>query len=416
MNKTKLRIAITGATGLLGRNLLFEFIKQQISSLDKMEIFVLGRGKDDLEIKGRFEDILLNDGLAYIDGERSQVDKVFAYHHYNIKYINLDLAIDGLGISQDDYKELASGPINLFFHIAAMTDFRSTPEVAFALKKTNVEGTKQILKLISAINVKEFIYVGTAYSCGMIAGEILPDYVNPERNFRNPYEATKTDAEMVVRMFANKNKSIRFRYFKPSTISGRLIEKPLGAINKFDVFYSWAGFFLRLKIRELRDWAKRYDVPFNADIRVFYNTVSGLNIVPADYAAKVIYQVCMQNTEGNSFHLVNDNETPHTMYIQAMLKTINFTGVIQANEVPENMNRLEQLYYKTVGSVFTPYIISNPMFFDTQNIKKIMSNANVTCPRVNFDNFSILMNYAKEHNFGLAEKRSLRLSAVSNIG
>ena len=190
----------------------------------------------------------------------------------------------------------------------------------------------------------------------------------------------------------------------------------MAPINKFDVFYSWAGFFLRVKVRGIKEWGRRYSDSFSADMRVFYNMDSGLNIVPADYAAKVMYQICMQSAEGESYHLVNDYETPHRIYIPIMLKTINFDGVVQVNAVPENMNKIEQLYYKTVGSVFTPYIVSGPMLFNTQNIKKVMMKAGVACPRVNSDNFSILINYAKGLDFGLTEKRSLRLSAASNIG
>lgn len=408
MIKNKIRVAITGATGLLGRNLLFEFIKQHISSLDNLDIFVLGRGKNDLEIKGRFEDILLTDGLLYVGGGAIQRDSINAYHDDKIKYINLDLSINGLGISREDYGYLAEKPIDLFFHIAAMTDFRNTPEVARALTRVNVEGTRQMLKLISAIKIKEFAYIGTAYSCGTTSGEILPDYINTEKTFRNPYEATKTEAEIMVREFAKSNKSIRFRYFRPSTISGRLIEKPLGAINKFDVFYSWAGFFLRLKTKEIKDWDARYSASFSADMRILYSVTSGLNIVPADYAAKIMYQVCLQDTEGESYHLVNDHETPHKIYIPIMLQAINFNGVVQVGSLPDRMNKLEQLYYKTVGSVFTPYIISDPMLFDTRNIKKTMGRSGIACPAVNLSNFSILMNYAKERDFGLAEKRSLQ--------
>ncbi|MCX5680526.1 MAG: SDR family oxidoreductase [Candidatus Omnitrophica bacterium] len=415
MEKSKIRIAITGATGLLGRNLLFEYIKQQVSNLDGIEIFVLGRGKDDLEIKGRFEDILLTDGLLYIYGDRSQTDRIRDYNESRIKYINMDLSIDGLGISQEDYDQLAAKPINIFFHVAAMTDFRNTPEVAFALKRINVEGTLQILKLISAIRVKEFVYVGTAYSCGMAAGKILPNDVNLKQEFRNPYEFSKTEAEMAVREFAKKNKQIRFRYFRPSTISGRLMEQPLGAINKFDVFYSWAGFFLRIKTKEIKDWGKKYSEPFRADMRIFYSMKSGLNIVPADYAAKVMYQVCTQNIEGSSYHLVNDEETPHKLYIPIILDAINFNGVTQVNAIPDRMNRLEQLYYKTVGWVFTPYIISDPMLFCTKSIEKAVKKSGIVCPTVDFDNFSILIRYAKEYDFGLVEKRNLQLGVSSSV-
>lgn len=38
-----MRVVVTGATGLLGRNFVFEVIKQNIHRLDQVEIILLGR-------------------------------------------------------------------------------------------------------------------------------------------------------------------------------------------------------------------------------------------------------------------------------------------------------------------------------------------------------------------------------------
>ena len=53
-----MRIAMTGATSLLGRNLLFEIIKQNINDLDKLEIIVLGKEKNGKNLSRRIK--LLN--------------------------------------------------------------------------------------------------------------------------------------------------------------------------------------------------------------------------------------------------------------------------------------------------------------------------------------------------------------------
>lgn len=47
MTLQQMKIAITGATGLLGRNVLFEFLKQHIAQLDMLEVIVLGRDKNE---------------------------------------------------------------------------------------------------------------------------------------------------------------------------------------------------------------------------------------------------------------------------------------------------------------------------------------------------------------------------------
>jgi len=389
---SKLRIAITGATGLLGRNLLFEIIKQNLENLDSLELYVLGRRSGGTSIQQRIADIVRKDGLLYIGLDRA--DEILRCIHP----MEMDLNKEKLRLSDDNYKKLKTNPIDFFFHIAALTDFRKTPLVAKSLYNTNVYGTKKIIELVSTLKVDELCYVGSAYSCGKISGDIKPDYIKINQEFRNPYEKTKLEAEMLVREFAKKT-GCRCRIFRPSPIAGRLIESPLGAICKFDVFYSWASGFLKIKLKQLKTWKDKYRDNVSLDVRICYNEESGLNIVPADYGAKVIYQVCMAEDKNESYHIVNNQETPHKQYIPMMLKLLNVKGTSVVNRIPDKKNKLEALYYKTIGGVFTPYINSKPMLFDSSNINSLLKRKKLLCPAVDSDNFLFLMRYAIKHDF-----------------
>jgi len=312
----------------------------------------------------------------------------------------MDLNEDKLGIQSEDFKQLKSAPIDFFFHIAALTDFRNTPSITDALRRTNVYGTQQTLQLASSLGVNEFCFVGSAYSCGTASGIISPDYINLKQSFRNPYELSKLEAEILVRNFAKKT-GMRCRYFRPSTICGRLIEPALGAINKFDVFYAWAVFFFQMKLKNLKTGKDKYKDPINFEIRICCNPKSGLNLVPADYAAKVIYQVCLQKDSGENYYLANNQETLHSLCITLILETLNIQGAKLMETIPDQMNVLEQLYYRTAGKIYTPYMSSEPMLFDVGNLNNILRTAKLQCPPVDRKNFLILMDYAKKHNFGL---------------
>jgi len=396
----KLRIAITGATGLLGRNLLFEVIKQNINSLDDVEILILGRSKSNMTINERIRKILIQDGIFYISGLGK--DRLEDFIKTGIKCLEIDLDDEKLDLSKVDLLKLKMEPIDIFYHIAALTDFRSSPQVVKSLENTNIGGTKRMLDLIVVLDVKEFCYVGTAYACGHKTGIIPADYYDLNNGFRNAYEKTKLEAELFVRDFSKRSK-IRCRYFRPSTICGRLIEQPLGVINKFDVFYAWTAFFLYHKLK--RTGSMDYESTFNVKIRLQYNLNSGLNIVPADYAAKVMYYACRRNDPEDSYYLVNNSEIPHDLYIKIMLETINIRGAEHVANVPADLNSVEKLYYKTVGQVFTPYITSGPMMFDNSNLKRVLDKTNIECPVVDEGTFKILMDYAKKYNFGLREKK-----------
>ncbi len=397
----KMKVLITGVTGLLGRNIFFELIKQNLDELDSLEMYILGRRTVSKSLDDRLWDILFNDGVDYIYGESCSSDALQEFFEDNIHPIEIDLDEETPCLDPDDLNLMKSGPIDYVIHVAAMTDIRSTAGVAYALHKSNVGGTQRLLEMIDSFDVKELIYIGSAYSCGNATGVLQPDEINQNKGFRNPYEKTKLEAEMAVRQFSKKT-GLRCRYFRPSTICGRLIEHPIGRISKFDVFNEFAAFLLRLKMRALRISKPEYSEACDLNIRFCYNSNSGLNIVPADYCAKVIYQVVIQESSGDSYHLVNNQETPHSLYIPLILETLNITGWKHVETIPSDQNKLEGLLYKTVGQIYIPYVTSNPMFFDTSNLDSVLNTARLTCPPVDKNNFLLLIEYAKRFDFGLS--------------
>jgi len=397
-----LRIAITGATGLLGRNLLFETIKQNLKDIGNIEIFLLGRQIGCVDIHTRLLRILTSDGMDYLDVDKDKKEEILSCFGKNIKAIRMDLNKDNLLLTREDFKLLRSKPIDFFFHIAALTDFRDSPTIIKALSTTNVQGTSQILKLVDNLKVKEFSYVGSAYSCGRSKGNVRPNYIDFDQSFRNPYEITKLKAELLVKEFDQKHQT-KCRYFRPSTICGRLMEKEIGSVCKFDVFYAWAAFFTRIKYKQLRSFEHLYTTPLTVNLKVCLNPKSGLNIVPADYCAKLMYLICTENISGRSYHLVNNSETPHSFYISSILDYLNIHGVTYVEEIPNAIENIEKIYYKTVGKIFTPYVVSDPMLFNTHNIKELAKKHNLVCPDINKKNFMLLLKYAKKYNFGLKE-------------
>ena len=396
---SKITFALTGATGLLGRNLLLEIIKQNYKNLSSIEILLLGRNSKTDSLHERIIKIVEDEVFDYIDDESidkkgflSEIDKV-------IKCYNIILGEPYLAMSEDDINEIKSKKIDYFFHIAALTDFRSGSVVADKLTRINILGTQSVLDLLPKLKIVEFSYVSSAYVCGMTTGKIAPNYINLDQEFRNYYEQTKLNAEILARDFCRKHK-IKFRIFRPSTISGRLIEKRIGATPKFDVFYGWAIFFLRQK-RKLLKTKHFTNELVEINLRFCASDKSGLNIVPADFAAKIIYRVSLSRCDQESFHLTNNEETPHRFYFFEMLDFIGIKGVQMVDEIPSDLNQIEDLYYKTVGKIYTPYIACDVTDFDICNLEEFSTKSGLNYSKIDKNNFLKLMLFAKEKNFGL---------------
>lgn len=396
--KDKIIFSITGATGLLGRNLVFEIIKQNINNLHNIKIFFFSRRSDFYSVSERIKNIVLSDGIHYMNiksNDHNTINNIFKI----LQPIEIDFNETGMGISQSDLSLLKNQEIDYFFHLAALSDFRKDNRTREDLYKINVDGTNHLLNLINKLTVKEIIFSGSAYSCGTETGIINPNSMVNSNNFRNYYEETKYISEMNFRNFAIQ-KNIPFKVFRIVGICGRLLEKPLGSISKYDLFYGWAEFFFRLKLKFTNNFDNFYNTPIQIPIRIACNKHSGLNIVPADYAAKIIYYTTLFGSKHSSFHLANEIEIPHRVYLKNILDHLNIYGFSFVDEEPIDKNKFEILYYKSVGKAFAPYLNLTDTKFDTSSLNEIINKVNIYCPEIDADKFNHLINYAKSRNFG----------------
>ena len=65
-NGKQVIFAITGATGLLGSNLVWEIIKQNYANLDLLQIIWLGREKGRFSLKQRIASLVDQEGCSYL--------------------------------------------------------------------------------------------------------------------------------------------------------------------------------------------------------------------------------------------------------------------------------------------------------------------------------------------------------------
>ncbi len=395
-----MRFLLDGTTGLLGRNLLFEIIKQNLNNLDNIEIIILGKESGGICLECRMDEIILNDGFDYLNLDRNS--DYFSYIKSRIKFIEFDLTKPNLGLCPDDIQFLRKEKIDYFFHIAALSSFFDTPEIINQLNLINIEGTKHLLNLVKEINVNHFIYISSAYSAGAFQKEIYPDFINKTNIFRNPYERTKLEAELYLIDFAKKE-NMNFKIYRITTISGRLIENEIGSINKFDVFYGWGLYFLKLKMKLIKNSENIYSEPYEIKLRIQVHPANMMNIIPVDYGAKLLYYSVNDNLKNKNFHLVNDFDISTHLATKMILDTLNIQGYSFVEKEPEVKNQFEKFYYRTVGKIFTPYIIDPPLHYNNDNLKGIIKDNNLVCPEMNETNFQKLLDYAKKHNFGIAE-------------
>jgi NAD(P)-dependent dehydrogenase (short-subunit alcohol dehydrogenase family) len=248
---------ITGGTGFIGRNFI-EKLKAR-----EGDVYVLTRAAS----MHKFEDLQqrmgdLGDRLIPIQG---------------------DLEQPLLGLDEATIADL-KGKIRYFCHFAAIYDLSASAEAQTA---TNIEGTRNALRLAEAVEAGSFEHVSSIAAGGLYHGTFREDMFEEAENLEHPYFSTKHDSEGIVR----KECQVPWRVYRPAMVVGN---SKTGEIDKIDGAYY---FFKSLqKIRNvLPPWFPLVGIEGGK-----------FNIVPVDYVVDAMDHIVHQDDlEGRCFHLTD---------------------------------------------------------------------------------------------------------------
>lgn len=208
----------TGFPGFISNQLIRELVRRD-ERINKIYLLVLPqqRAKAEKETK-RIEDEL--------DGMKIAFEIVMG-----------DITKEHLGFSLEVYHELQQQVTHLF-HLAAIYDLAVPEKLA---RLVNVVGTKQVNEWAKGvIALKRYTYFSTAYVAGMREGCLYEHELKLPMSFRNHYERTKYEAELMVEEL---KKEIPITIIRPGIVKGH---SQTGQTIKFDGPYFILNFLDRL--------------------------------------------------------------------------------------------------------------------------------------------------------------------------
>ncbi|CAA9470749.1 MAG: hypothetical protein AVDCRST_MAG13-453 [uncultured Solirubrobacteraceae bacterium] len=230
---------LTGATGFVGAELLARLVPGSDRT-----IYALVRASDD-------------------EGAQARVDAVtsdlFGAPDPRVVGVPSDLVAPGLGLAGAWANRLA-GEVATVLHCAASVSF-SMP--LGESRQINVEGTRRVLAFARrCTNLERVAYVSTAYVGGRHRGTFGAGDLERSQGFRNPYEQSKQEAEVLVRAAGT---AMPVQVFRPSIVVG---DRRTGWTSSFNVLYQ----------------------PLRAFSRGMYAVLPGrmkspVDVVPVDYVA-----------------------------------------------------------------------------------------------------------------------------------
>ncbi|WP_299321774.1 SDR family oxidoreductase [uncultured Maribacter sp.] len=360
-------ILLTGATGTLGSQVLFSLIEERFSSIEKLYLPV--REKKTVSPEKRISNMLESDFAP-------------SFIKDNLKGILAKIVVIAAKDILKPEQFLSGKKISHFIHLAGFVNLSTRPEAKTEIFKENFEFTKSIFETYTPF-IDKFTYISTAFSAGDIGGLIPNDYLRmkPERH-RNHYEASKFASEQFLTQ-AGAALNIPVQILRPSVLGGNISNKPSFFISKYMVFYLFAKFFHNTTTRD--------------EIRITANSNSGLNIIPTDYAAKVIVKVF--DTTIKQLNIVHSKTTHVTRGVSRILETVDFENfkltphMISAATGFES--KLEKFYYDTIGVHITPYLTSKPCEWDTTELERILP-----IPKYNLEEYlGSTITFAKANGF-----------------
>lgn len=275
------KILLTGATGVLGANLL----KELLATTDA-DVFCLVRAADAAAAKER-----LHGFLKVYDPQ----DKLYGEFQTRVTPVLGDIVHENLGLSADDARELAD-VVDVVIHGAANTNlFARMPKI----EPINVGGTKNIIDFTLKTRQKYMVYVSTYTVMGDKTFDRSVIFKESDldigQGFKNmTYQQSKFTAEHLIHA-AGKERGLQWKVVRPGQIFGesRTGHYPQGQTNVSGLFYDI------------------FKTIIESGVALYSET--HYDVTPVDYVSRAIAHLALKEKRmGETYHLTNPDIRTYT--------------------------------------------------------------------------------------------------------
>ncbi len=277
---------------------------------------------------------------------------------------DLTASLCGLGESDIAWLRRSCGAV---LHNAASLEFMGADRAGEPWR-TNVAGTRNLLGLVERAGVNEFHHVSTAYVCGLTPGPITETPSAGGHGFRNDYEASKHEAEWLVRSAAFLD---RPTFYRPAVIVGH---SQTGATATYHGMMA----MLQLMTVIVRSLPADENGFRKVSLRLAMTGDEQRNMVPVDWVAEAVARLlAMPAARGRTIHLAPHTPITIRQIIDATSSYLNSGGLeFCGPRKPEDLNDVENFAYGGKG-LYEAYEQTDPVF-ETTSIQELLPD--LPCP------------------------------------
>ena len=374
---------LTGATGLLGRYLLWN---------------CLGEGRP----------LVLLVRSTRVEPARQRIESILARWELDLGYalprppvLAGDICQPGLGLGDAD-RAWVKANCSSVMHSAASLSFTEDPKTGEP-DRSNVGGTQHVLEFCRDVGIREFHHISTSFVAGLRSGRVMEDELDVGQQWGNPYEVSKVKAEKLVRAADYLDSPTIYR---PATIIG---DSKTGFANTFHGFYApiQIGKMLidRIKppgITEELSQAMQSAWGLSGDERK--------NFVPVDWVAQVIAFISGRpEFRGGCYALALDSPVRVDISSEAMKVALDeyARSAYSSGMNPLNTDELYQLQsvFRDQMEIYRSHWRNDPEF-DSTNTRRAAPH--LTPPAVDDEMLLRTSRYALRTNFCWPRPKPLR--------
>jgi len=363
-------LLLTGCTGLVGRYLLRNL------SLAGVPLAVVVRPGKRQSAEERVEQIM--DGWNDGSGNPLRPPVCLAG----------DLTRPGLGLSGEQRRWVVQS-CDRVLHNAASLTFEGQNRAGEPWL-SNLTGTRHLLDFCSEGWVREFHHVSTAYVSGRRSGVVLETELEHDSGFRNDYEQSKLEAELLIRRADFLG---TLTVYRPSVIVG---DFRTGYTSTYHGLYRY--FQLSDILHQQSEWDA--DKGWNRSVRLEMTGEERRNLVPVDWVAAIIDEVVRRPAlHGRTYHLCPLSATRTREVEEALSDYFDYHGVefVGPGGIgEESLNALESTL-RDFTRIYHSYVCDEPIF-DCSNT--LAAFPDLPCPKVDSDCLLRLLDFAIRDRWG----------------
>ncbi|MCA9266142.1 MAG: SDR family oxidoreductase [Planctomycetales bacterium] len=367
MSRREQYLLLTGATGLLGRYLVRDLIQRG------HRLAIVIRGQKKATAHQRMEEFM------------QKWESDLGMPLPRPVCLEADITQPNLALSPADL-EWVRNRCDKILHCAASLTFEQQGEEP---QRTNIEGTRQVLGLCREVGIDEMHYISTAYVCGHRDTPVMEDDLDVGQKFRNVYEESKYQAEVLVREHGFKDLTV----YRPVVITG-------DSVTGYTSTYH--GTYLYMKLARLLAQNFEPDENGNRHIPIRWGLTGDerRNITPVDWNSEIICNLYENDdAHGRTFHMAP--RIPLTMR-EAIGYATDFYGITGIeflgfkHNPPHELNDLEKWVWANI-SIYGAYDLVDPEF-DSTNLQEFAPEPE--CPRFDREMAKRLIEFAEEDKWG----------------